>query len=114
VHFRGITRDEAILIKTFDSVDDDGGRTSRFSIHSAFRLPEQDGPNAAALPIRESIELRCLVLYGEGTEGLAPGFSNVSLPHPDAPPKVHEQAKLTELEIYNLISSTTLPPGEEW
>jgi len=112
VYFSSVCRQEAILIKTFDSVTD--GSVARFSIHSAFRLPEQDGPNAAALPIRESIELRCLVLYGEGTEGLAPGFSNVSLPHPDAPPKVHEQAKLTELEIYNLISSTTLPPGEEW
>ena len=111
VHFSRVTRDEAILIKTFDSLDDG---TARFSLHSAFRYPEQDGPGAASLPVRESIELRALVLYGEDLESLAPTFCNVSLPSADSPAKVKEQAKQTELEIYNLVKSEVLPAGDEW
>ena len=71
-------------------------------------------PAAASLPIRESIELRALVLYGEGLESLAPKFSNVSMPHAESPAKVHEQARLTELEIYNLLKAEILPAGDEW
>lgn len=111
-HFSRVTRDEAILIKTFDSLDD--GHTARFSMHSAFRYPEQDGPLGPSLPIRESIELRALVLYGEGLEEIAPGFCNVSNPSADSPLKVREQAKVTELEIYNLERSELLPPGDAW
>jgi len=40
VYYSRMTRDEAILFKTFDSVTDDGA-TARFSIHSAFRTPAQ-------------------------------------------------------------------------
>lgn len=112
IHYSAVTRQEAILIKTFDSLDD--GRTARFSLHSAFRYPEQDGPHAASLPVRESIELRALVLYGAGLEQIAPRFSNVSMPAHDSPMRVHELARLTELEIYNLLSSELLPAGDEW
>jgi len=112
VHFSAVTRREAILIKTFDSIDD--GPTSRFSLHSAFRYAEQDGPRAAEIPVRESIELRALVLYSEAAAGLAPNFSNVSMPALHSPVKVREQARQTELEIYNLVSSELLAPGDEW
>ena len=113
VHYSGMRREEAILLKTFDSQDD--GATALFSIHSAFRYPEQDGPAAASLPVRESIEMRALVLYADGAEAVAPnGFANVSMPNADSPPKVHEQARLTELEVYNLVSSEVLPPADEW
>jgi len=49
-----MTRDEVLLIKGWDSLDD--GR-ARFTPHSAFPLPQQD---ETALP-RESIELRSFV-----------------------------------------------------
>jgi hypothetical protein len=51
-------RDEAMLIKCFDSADD--GR-ARFVPHSAF----VDPTTPADAPPRESIELRTLVFYGE-------------------------------------------------
>ena len=50
-----MTRDEVLLIKGWDSLDD--GR-ARFTPHSAFQLPET-GENA---PARESIEVRTLVV----------------------------------------------------
>ena len=49
---------EALLFKTFDSVED--GRT-RFTIHSSFAHP--DAP--ADAPPRESIETRCMVFFAE-------------------------------------------------
>ena len=51
-----MTRDEALLIKTFDSADD--GRATR-SVHTAFddaRAPE-------TAPPRESMESRLLVFF---------------------------------------------------
>lgn len=51
-----IRRDEVILIKGWDSVDD--GR-ARFTPHGAFRLPDQD-PGA---PPRESIESRTYLVF---------------------------------------------------
>ncbi len=54
--FSGVTKDEAVLIKTYDSALD--GRARR-SIHTAFRNP--DAP-AGATP-RESIETRTLVFF---------------------------------------------------
>lgn len=55
-YYPAMTRDEVLLIKTFDSATD--GRARR-SIHSAF-----DNPDAAAdAPPRESIESRCLVFF---------------------------------------------------
>ena len=112
VYFSGMTRDEALLLKTFDSQGD--GSTALFSIHSAFRLPAQDGPDAAGLPNRASMELRGLVLYRDNLEAFAPDFVNPSLAGPDAPLKAREQAKLTELELYNLVSATVLPSSDEW
>ena len=50
-----MTRDEVLLIKGWDSLDD--GR-ARFTPHGAF---EQPGADQTALP-RESIELRTLVI----------------------------------------------------
>ncbi len=51
-----MTRDEVILIKGWDSLDD--GR-ARFAPHGAFKLPEQDNN----LPPRESIEVRTYVIF---------------------------------------------------
>lgn len=54
--FPGITMDEALLIKTFDSETD--GR-ARFTLHTAF-----DDPSAPAdAPSRESIETRCFAFF---------------------------------------------------
>lgn len=49
-----MTRDEVLLIKGWDSLDD--GR-ARFTPHTAFPLPGQDGA-----PTRESIEVRAFVV----------------------------------------------------
>jgi hypothetical protein len=51
-----MSRDEVILIKGWDSLDD--GR-ARFAPHGAFQLPHQD-PHA---PSRESIEVRTYVIF---------------------------------------------------
>ncbi len=50
-----MTRDEVILIKGWDSVDD--GR-ARFTPHGAFALPD----TREDAPARESIEVRTLVV----------------------------------------------------
>ncbi len=55
----GMTRDEVLLIKSWDSLDD--GR-ARFTPHSAFELPDRD----ETAPPRESIELRTLVIVEQG------------------------------------------------
>ncbi len=72
VYWSGMTRDEALLIKQWDSegelarskgarADADGeGRSSTFSFHSAFNDPATP-PDA---PDRWSIEVRCALLYG--------------------------------------------------
>ncbi|MBV8458274.1 MAG: hypothetical protein JO122_16860 [Acetobacteraceae bacterium] len=49
--------DEAVLIKGWDSLED--GRT-RFAPHGAFELPD----TPANAPVRESIEVRTLVVIG--------------------------------------------------
>jgi len=54
--FSGQRRDEAMLIKTYDSLEDG---TARFSAHSAFDDP---GTRPGAPP-RESIEVRALCLF---------------------------------------------------
>ena len=58
VHFPRLERDEALLIKGYDSADD--GR-ARFSMHTAFDDPTT--PEDAAP--RESIEVRALVVFDE-------------------------------------------------
>ncbi len=55
-YYPAMTRDEVLLIKTFDSATD--GRARR-SIHSAFNNPEAPADS----PPRESIESRCLVFF---------------------------------------------------
>ncbi|XP_006460560.1 hypothetical protein AGABI2DRAFT_192227 [Agaricus bisporus var. bisporus H97] len=56
-YLRGMTPDEIVLIKCFDSVED--GSVSRFTPHTGFEDPTT--PKGA--PHRESIELRALVFY---------------------------------------------------
>ncbi len=51
-----MARDEVLLIKGWDSLDD--GR-ARFTPHGAFELPDQD-PSA---PARESIEIRTYLIF---------------------------------------------------
>ena len=50
-----MSRDEVLLIKGWDSLDD--GR-ARFTPHGAFNLPD----TPASAPARESIEVRTLVV----------------------------------------------------
>lgn len=56
-YVRGMTPEEAVLIKCFDSVDD--GSVAVLTPHTAFIDPSTP-PDA---PLRESIELRALVFY---------------------------------------------------
>ena len=56
-YFPAMTRDEVLLIKTFDSRDD--GR-ARFTPHGSFADPA----TPAGAPPRESIETRILALFG--------------------------------------------------
>ena len=58
----GMTRDEALLLKGWDSLDD--GR-ARFTPHGSFALPDQD-PEA---PPRESIETRVYLVFDEQEPG---------------------------------------------
>lgn len=55
-YFPRMTRDEALLIRTYDSAED--GR-ARFSAHSSFEDPD----TPADAPPRQSIEVRALVRY---------------------------------------------------
>lgn len=59
VYYPRMDRNEALLIKGYDSLDD--GR-ARFALHTAFDDPTTP-PNAAP---RESIEVRALVLFAQG------------------------------------------------
>jgi hypothetical protein len=57
IHFPAMARDEALLIKTYDS---DTKAPARWTIHSAF-----DDPTTPPFPTpRESIETRCFAFYG--------------------------------------------------
>ncbi|KAK7050432.1 hypothetical protein R3P38DRAFT_2503904 [Favolaschia claudopus] len=59
-YFTGVTPEEVILIKCFDSLQD--GSVSLYTPHTAFADPAT--PEGA--PLRESIELRALVFYDWG------------------------------------------------
>ncbi|KAF5354279.1 hypothetical protein D9756_007048 [Leucocoprinus leucothites] len=56
-YLRGMTPDEVVMIKCFDSIED--GSVARFTPHTGF----QDPTTPAGAPFRESIELRALVFY---------------------------------------------------
>ncbi len=56
-YFSGMDNHEALVFKQYDS---QLGGVSRFTPHAAFDLPEVP----ASAPLRESIELRCLVVHG--------------------------------------------------
>jgi len=56
-YLRGMTPEEFVLIKCFDSKDD--GKTAVLTPHTAF----QDPSTPRGVPYRESIELRLLVFY---------------------------------------------------
>ncbi|EIW55666.1 uncharacterized protein TRAVEDRAFT_171478 [Trametes versicolor FP-101664 SS1] len=56
-YLRGMTSEEFVLIKCFDTKDD--GETATFTPHTAF----QDPTTPKDAPLRESIELRLLVFY---------------------------------------------------
>ena len=70
-YFPDLTVDEALLIKQWDSAGqmarsggaerDRPGESCTFSFHSAF----QDPTTRPDDPDRESIEVRCLVIYGD-------------------------------------------------
>ncbi len=55
-YFPGMTPQEALLIKTFDSATDG---PARFTIHTAF----EDPATAPGAPARESIESRCFAFF---------------------------------------------------
>ncbi|KAI5117235.1 hypothetical protein M0805_009272 [Coniferiporia weirii] len=56
-YLRGMSPDEVVLIKCYDSVDD--GSVAVLTPHTAFKDPS----TPADAPLRESIELRALVFY---------------------------------------------------
>ena len=58
-YYSGMDRHEALVFKQFDSRP---GGVARFTPHAAFDLPDVP-PDA---PLRESIELRCLVIHEDG------------------------------------------------
>jgi hypothetical protein len=59
-YYSAMNRDEALVFKQYDTQT---RGTARFTPHAAFDHP--DAP--AGAPPRESIEVRCLVLYDQGT-----------------------------------------------
>merc|ERR1711865_959727 len=67
VYYPRMSVGECILFKVFDSAED--GR-ARFSLHASFK----DTTEAADEPDRESVELRCMVLFGELPEDFAAQF----------------------------------------
>ncbi|KAF9528004.1 hypothetical protein CPB83DRAFT_855172 [Crepidotus variabilis] len=56
-YLRGMTPDEIVLIKCFDSLQD--GKTAVFTPHTGFKDPS----TPVDAPLRESIEVRALVFY---------------------------------------------------
>eukprot|EP00658_Telonema_sp_P-2_P077230 TRINITY_DN6936_c0_g1_i2.p1 TRINITY_DN6936_c0_g1~~TRINITY_DN6936_c0_g1_i2.p1 ORF type:complete len:216 (-),score=45.91 TRINITY_DN6936_c0_g1_i2:107-754(-) len=70
VYFPEMQPSECLLLKTFDSCRASG--MAQFALHGAFKLAEQE----EELPPRESVEVRCLVFWGE----LEPGFGNGFVP----------------------------------
>ncbi|CAE8741017.1 unnamed protein product [Polarella glacialis] len=86
---------ECLVVKTFESATD--GR-ARFSLHSAF----EDSTAKPEAPARESIELRCIVFFGDLPSDFATSFiaPHLALGSPDQ-----------DLGPEEVIAST---PGDEW
>lgn len=102
VYFSDVKPGEAILLKTFDSLDD--GHTSRFCIHTGFHLPTP-GP-----PCRKSAEVRVLVLWGSGMEDLAKEFIP---PHVD-PNSEEAKSSKGELDGSALMKKEILSFAPDW
>lgn len=62
LYFSGMHRDEALLLKCYDSAEDQG--LVRWTAHTGFVDPRSP-PEA---PTRQSIDARCLALFEEGDE----------------------------------------------
>jgi len=69
-YYPHMRKDEVLLFKQFDS---DPNRSSRFTFHSSFMDPEVE----AALPKRESVEVRAMAIFiDEGGSQLPPSVKN--------------------------------------
>lgn len=70
VYFPDMVPGECIVFKQFDSSED--GR-ARFAFHSAF----DDPTSFASAPPRESMEVRCIVLFGDLPQDFAKSWQNM-------------------------------------
>ena len=66
VYYPAMTPSECLLLKTFDSSGEPG--IAKFALHAAFALPGQT-------TARESVEVRCLVFFGELEAGFGDNFT---------------------------------------
>mmetsp|Transcript_3150 Transcript_3150/g.4843 ORF Transcript_3150/g.4843 Transcript_3150/m.4843 type:complete len:400 (-) Transcript_3150:237-1436(-) len=101
VYFDQVTPDEAILLKVYDSLEDDP-HLARFCMHSAI----SPDPSLPSRP-RESMEIRVLVLW-------APN-ANSSLKEPFVPPHVRIDL---DSHTKGIIEAPTkienIPPSDHW
>mmetsp|Transcript_17671 Transcript_17671/g.41062 ORF Transcript_17671/g.41062 Transcript_17671/m.41062 type:complete len:366 (-) Transcript_17671:346-1443(-) len=95
VYYPDMEPGEVLAFKTYDSAED--GRP-RFVIHSAFSDPTA----AADAPPRESIELRCIVFFGDevpsdfATEFIPPHLDPTSPDHDLTPPELEKSEPMSE------------------
>ena len=101
VYFSKVRNDESILLKVFDSDPD----TARFTLHSAFSLPQTTPPP----PPRESMEIRVLVLF-------APSADDKDIfVRPFVPPHMATSlASHTKGQIEQPLHVEDLPPTGSW
>lgn len=68
-YYPQMRKDEALILKTWDSAGTlVGGSKATFTLHAAF----QDPTASPCAPDRESIEVRCIVIFDDGEETDAP------------------------------------------
>jgi hypothetical protein len=96
VYFPEMQPGECLVFKVFDSAED--GR-ARFSLHSAF----DDPTSSKAAPARESIELRCVVLFGDSPDAFGQRFVAPHL-HPGSPDRIDDPPLRYEVQ----------PPSHSW
>ena len=79
LYFPGMTRGEAMLLKTWDTPPNPGEDQTRslFAVHAAAALA---GVDALARP-RVSIEMRCFLLYDPAAKDLFKDRPNFEAPH---------------------------------